>query len=558
MYGVLVFYIAWSVPVAIVLGTPMTWTILRAARGPLADSITLLLHRGKLCADCAGRGRRRGSSVLLSRWQRRRSGSVPARWRWIGAVTAALFIVAGPGAAARTDTLGLDRNAVTALVPIGLPVAHASATGADWRASPFPSPVEDVPAAALSALRGSARGFNVLMVVLESTAAQYLRPYGGAATAADDPMPNFTALSQHAVLFDNAYVTYPESIKGLFSILCSRYPAFGLPAEAHATVPCAPVASQLSADGYQTGLFHSGRFGYLGMDALVANKGFATLEDAGAIGGNFQSSFGVDEPATVDRILTWIDRVPSGTPFFAAYLPVAGHHPYATSQPGPFDEASDIGRYKNALHEADAALGSLLLGLRARHIDDRTVVMVFGDHGEAFGQHPGNMGHTMFVNEENVKVPYLIAIPGATREASRVSSVVSLIDTAPTILDLLGLPNVKDTPRRASVSEPGAAAFGGGAPNATKDDGYQGVSMLDPGGRMALFLTDYSLGLLGLRDGCWKYVFEINTAASQLFDICRDPGETTNLAGAEPQRVKAYRDRVSDWSAAQKARVERR
>jgi len=136
----------------------------------------------------------------------------------------------------------------------------------------------------------------------------------------------------------------------------------------------------------------------------------------------------------------------------------------------------------------------------------------------------------MFVHEENVKVPYLIAVPGATSQPMRVADVVSLIDTAPTILDLLDL-----------LHQP--------------DQRYQGASMLRPDSRMALFLTDYSLGLLGLRDGCWKYVFEINTAASQLFDVCRDPSETKNLAGAEPQRVKAYRDRVSDWSAAQKARV---
>ena len=82
--------------------------------------------------------------------------------------------------------------------------------------------------------------------------------------------------------------------------------------------------------------------------------------------------------------------------------------------------------------------------------------------------------------------------------------------------------------------------------------------MLRPAGEMALFLTDYSLGFLGLRDGCWKYVFEINASVSQLFDVCRDPGETTNLASAHADRVKAYRDRVSDWSTAQKARVENR
>ena len=57
----------------------------------------------------------------------------------------------------------------------------------------------------------------------------------------------------------------------------------------------------LARAGYRTALFHSGRFTYLGMDAVVAQQRFDTAEDAGAIGGNVQSSFGVDEPATVDQ-----------------------------------------------------------------------------------------------------------------------------------------------------------------------------------------------------------------------------------------------------------------
>ena len=74
---------------------------------------------------------------------------------------------------------------------------------------------------------------------------------------------------------------------------------------------------------------------YLGMEGIVKGRGFETLEDAGAIGGRVNSSFGVDEPAAVERILGWIDSLPKGQPFFITYLPVAGHHPYATPEPGP-------------------------------------------------------------------------------------------------------------------------------------------------------------------------------------------------------------------------------
>ena len=77
-----------------------------------------------------------------------------------------------------------------------------------------------------------------------------------------------------------------------------------------------------------------------------------------------------------------------------------------------FRESDDAGQYLNALHFGDAALGKFLDGLRARGLDTNTLFVIYGDHGEAFGQHEGNYGHTLFLYEENIRVPLLIAMPG--------------------------------------------------------------------------------------------------------------------------------------------------
>src|SRR5205823_2949406 len=138
-----------------------------------------------------------------------------------------------------------------------------------------------------------------------------------------------SALARRALVFDNAYAVYPESIKGLFSVLCSTFPAFDSRPEEYESVDCRSVASVLAGAGYRTAMFHSGRFAYLGMESIIRNRGYQVLEDAGEIGGNYNSSFGVDEPATVARILAWIDALPDGQRFFLTYLPIAGHHPYA-------------------------------------------------------------------------------------------------------------------------------------------------------------------------------------------------------------------------------------
>lgn len=515
VYGLLVAYVAFNVPVARVLSTPLTWTILRAARGPLRDAVLHYVTFGNLIALAIPLAI---GTVLPLALARRRVEAGPA------VLAAGLLVVAiGPFAASRVDTLGFHRNAFGALAATSVSrMAPAGADG-DWRVSPFDAANgED-----LTALRGSMRGRNVVLVILESTGARRLGLYGGV----PDPAPNLTVLAREAIVFERAYAVYPESIKGLFATLCSRYPAFDTAPEIYGDVPCASLAATLAASGYRTALFHSGRFMYLGMTSIIDRRGFDVMEDAGAIGGRVDSSFGVDDASTVARVLTWIDSLDRRAPFFVTYLPTSGHNPYVTSVPGPFRKDQDFWRYMNALHEGDAAFGALVEGLRARHLDDETVFIVFGDHGEAFGEHPGNFAHTLFIQEENVRVPFLIAAPGAIRAPVRVSRLASVIDAAPTILDVLGLPS---------------------------ESAHQGASLLLPESRMALFYTDYSIGWLGLADGCWKYLYQIDGRRSRLFDVCGDPGETRDRAAEFPERVTAYRDRVVAWAAAQKARVERR
>jgi hypothetical protein len=517
LYGLCVGYIALNVPVTRVLSTPLTWTILRAARGPLADAVLHYVTVPNLAALAVPLAVGVATPLALSRWRVRLSP--------LAAACAVALVALGPFASSRVDTRGAHRNAFGALLATSMPrLAAASGEEEDWRESPFGDRSAN---GDLTRLRGAMRGRNVVLIVLESTGARHLGLYGGT----PDPMPNLTTLGSHALVFDRAYSVYPESVKGLFAALCSRYPAFDTAPEIYAGIPCTSLAQSLTAAGYRTALFHSGRFMYLGMSSVIERRGFQVMEDAGAIGGRVDSSFGVDDASTVDRVLQWIDSLDGSAPFFAAYLPTSGHNPYVTSIPGPFRSDQDFWRYMNALHESDAALGALIAGLRARHLDDRTMFVVFGDHGEAFGEHPGNFAHTLFIQEENVHVPLLIAAPGALAASTRIGRVASVVDVAPTILDLLGAP---------------------------VEPAHQGITLLRPEPRMALFYTDYSIGWLGLADGCWKYLYDLDARRSRLFDVCADPGETQDRAAQAPGRAAAYRARVVAWAAAQKDRVARR
>jgi arylsulfatase A-like enzyme len=512
-YGIIVCYTAINVPVACLLATPLTWPMLRAARGTLADSIAYHVTPANLLRVAVVLA----AAVLLPFVLNRRRFPMSKRMRVAAVVAVVACLLVGPVATSRIATLGLHRNGIAVLLTTALPRITAREEAGDWRISPFGNPrAED-----LARFRGVANGRNVVIIHLESTGARYLKPYG----AAEDPMPNLTALTRESILFENAYTTYPETIKSFFAVQNSLFPALDTPPENYEKARSPALAELLAQKGYRTGLFHSGRFCYLGMESAVRNRGYQTREDAGDIGGDHESSFGIDEPSAVRRILRWIDDGPRDQPFLVTYLPIAGHHPYAVPELGPFPQEDEVGRYRNALYYSDAALGQLLHGLRTRGLYENTLFIVMGDHGEAFEQHPGNYGHTLFIYEENVRVPFVIAAPGLIHEPMRVGRVAGLIDTAPTVLDLLGMPI------------PGM---------------YQGRSLLGDQSGMALFCTDYSLGLLGLRDGRWKCIHELESGRTLLFDLQDDPEEKDDVSSSHPERVGAYRDHLLRWAAGQK------
>jgi arylsulfatase A-like enzyme len=64
-----------------------------------------------------------------------------------------------------------------------------------------------------------------------------------------------------------------------------------------------------------------------------------------------------------------------------------------------------------------------------------TLVVVAGDHGEAFGEH-GEISHSVFVYDTTLRVPLVVAGPGIPPAV--IHQAVGLVDLAPTMLGRLG------------------------------------------------------------------------------------------------------------------------
>ena len=511
VFVVLATWIAANVPIARLLSTPLTYGLLHATGSALGDSVAryaTVPNVGLPLVLLAG-------GLAFARGVRPRIA--PRRAVLLAISLAVVVLLAlGPIAIRRSETAGLHRNAVLALAETAAArwFAPRRAARPALTSPPCRSHDEAPSPATAGELAGIARGRSIVWVILESVGARALSSYGNPREAA----PELAALARDAIVFDRAYTAYPESIKGLFSVLCSREPPPGSEASDYAVghIACVPVADQMARAGYRTGLFHSGWFVYLGMRAVVERRGFQELRDAGSIASPHRSSFGVDDRATADALLAFVDSLPAGQRFFAVFMPIAGHHPYHAPgvAPRPFPEASDRDAQANDVHVADDAFGRLRAGLRARKLDDQVVYVVFGDHGEAFREHPANIAHALYLYEENVRVPFFIAAPGAGLRARRLPPLASLLDLAPTTLALAGL--------RVPLQ-------------------YEGQSLLEAQPKLARFSTEQGRRWVGLRDGRWKLILDEDSGRPQLYDLEGDPGERADQSTARGDVVDRYR-----------------
>jgi arylsulfatase A-like enzyme len=101
---------------------------------------------------------------------------------------------------------------------------------------------------------------------------------------------------------------------------------------------------------------------------------------------------------------------------------------------------------------ADEQIGRLVATIERLGLTRRTIVIVTSDHGEAFYEHHNKWGHGMMIYDEIMHVPLVMWGPGRIPAGRRIRTPVSLVDLAPTILELAGLPPLGDVDGESQVA----------------------------------------------------------------------------------------------------------
>jgi arylsulfatase A-like enzyme len=365
----------------------------------------------------------------------------------------------------------------------------------------------------------------VIFVVLESVGSQYMGLYGGRFPST----PRLDAESRHSLIFDNIYSHSVWSSSALLAMTISRYPkiTWRQSTEDEPQMPGEALGTLLRSRGRRTAFMTPSTLTWARWDLFLSGRGFDRVLTADHLGVPFSTSWGVDDRVVFDRALHWLDE-DSDRPFFLMIWTMQGHHPYVPAKDQPVVEyptAKDPlhNNFLNCLWETDRQLGRLFDGLRRRKLDQNTLVVIVGDHGEAFGEPHAVWSHGMWLYEECIKVPCILWYPPFF-QGERRDTVGGHLDLNPTITDLLSLP-----------------------PEST----WQGRSLFDPNRLSRAFVFsangDYRLGI---RDGNWKYIYNANEGGHELFDLASDPDEQTNLADQRADVARQMRRHLSAWVAA--------
>jgi arylsulfatase A-like enzyme len=204
--------------------------------------------------------------------------------------------------------------------------------------------------------------------------------------------------------------------------------------------------------------------------------------------------------------------------------------------PGEREALSDL--YDAEIATLDAEVGTLVDGMRAAGLLDRTLLVVLSDHGEGVGDH-GFIEHGIFMYRNLLRVPLVLRLPGQFGGGRRVKDVVRIEDVFPTVLETCGVPvpgGVDGRSLRGDTSGRTAIAYDGAytswAEKAARAYPKADLAFLRTGRRSAF-------------DGRWHLIVD-DRERTELYDVAADPGELRDVAAAHPDVVARLRAVLRD------------
>ncbi|MGA7743788.1 MAG: sulfatase, partial [Polyangia bacterium] len=375
-------------------------------------------------------------------------------------------------------------------------------------------------ASAAPARHGAFPG-NILIIAIDAMRADRLGVAGYARPPGHSLTPTLDALARRGARFTHVWAQAPNTPRSFPSLVTSRYPS--------------EIAWQKQSLNYSNllpsnhtffeplaaaGLRPIGIFSHFFFTAdRGISKGFAEWSDDGAKS-IADSNKDIASPRIVPRVIARLhqaaqtgERFVLWTHLFEPHSSYMEHPEFPTSLSGVQGLEE---KYDYEIAFADLWAGKIIAALEETKLDRNTTVVVFGDHGEAWGEHKRYF-HGQDLTEEQLRVPLLIVVPG--QKPVVVDDEVGLIDLGPTLVDLVGA-----TPLPSFHGRSLLPAIEGKSLSRRPIFSELLPSTATPSHEVTII------------DGNQKLTHKISERRWELFDLATDPREQKNLADQPASR----------------------
>jgi len=349
--------------------------------------------------------------------------------------------------------------------------------------------------------------------------------------------PHLDRLAGQGAYFRRVYAQAPNTPRSFPSIFASRYPSqIKVDKEFQNYADVLDENTLLFEVLQAAGIVTEGFASHFYFErAPGIRQGFDRFDNAGAldIAG---SNHDIASPRIVPKVEARLAELARTQDRFAMFVHLfEPHSTYMVHNDVPLPGKPGLAeKYDGEIAFVDRWVGRILDAIDKNGLAERTLVVAFSDHGEAFGVHrvAGQQmyfhGQTLY--DELLRVPLLIRLPGAKPAA--IDDSVMLIDMGPTILDMLGLAIPDDMVGRSLF--PRAL----GQPLAPKPVYAQLLPAPSWNHKWMTMVTG---------DGAHKLIYRVSDRSFELYDLKKDPQETRDLYSTETELAEKLREELSRW-----------
>ncbi len=277
------------------------------------------------------------------------------------------------------------------------------------------------------ALDASAQATNILIFIADDQGEGDLSAYGHPVLRT----PNVDRLAREGMRFDNAFLTISSCSPSRSSILTGRYPHSTGAEDLHMPLPSdqRTIARRLRDEGYynlSVGKWHLGEEEQRHWDVVVDCPGRETAQQA--------------VQALAER--------PKDRPFFFWVASKDPHRPFDEGAIAtPHDPAQvvvppylpdhplirrDLALYYDEVTRFDAHVGEVLKELEHQGVLDQTLIVYVSDNGMPFPR----AKTTLY--DSGIRTPLIVRLPGDVPAGAVQKGLFSMVDLAPTLLDMAG------------------------------------------------------------------------------------------------------------------------